>query len=147
MKFKKILIAVDDSACSIKAAKAGFGLAHNLKADIGIIYVVNRSKEVVSADLGITPEQSKVVMLGEAETTIQQFIKMYDGVGRITRFTPEGSPAEEIINIAREWEADLIVMGSHGRSGLSRLMMGSTTEYMIRHAEIPVMVTPWDSNP
>jgi nucleotide-binding universal stress UspA family protein len=142
MDYHKILIAIDDSAYSMKAAKAGFALAHSLKAEIGLIYVIDRSKEAVSADLGITAEQSKAVMLEEAENTIRQFIKMYDEINRITRFTPEGSPEKEIINIAREWKADLIVMGSHGRSGLSRLMTGSTTGYVIRHAEIPVMVTP-----
>jgi nucleotide-binding universal stress UspA family protein len=142
MDYKKILIAVDDSAYSMKAAKAGFALAHSLKAEIGIIYVVNKAKEAVSADLLITAEQSKVVMLDEAEKTIQQFIEMYKGIERITRFTPEGSPEQEIINIAKEWKADLIVMGTHGRSGLSRMMTGSTAEYVIRHSEIPVMVTP-----
>ena len=142
MKFRKILIAVDDSSYSMKAARAGFALAHQLKAMIGILYVVNRSKEAVNADLGITPEQSKTVLLKEAERTIEQYIKMYDGIDKIFRFTPEGLPEKEILNIACEWQADLIVMGTHARSGLNRILTGSVAEYVVRHAEIPVMLTP-----
>jgi nucleotide-binding universal stress UspA family protein len=103
---------------------------------------VDRSKEVTNPDLGITPGQSQTVLLGEAEKTIEQYIKMYDGIDKIFRFTPEGFPEQEILSIAKEWEADLIVMGTHGRSGLGRILTGSIAEYIIRHAEIPVMVIP-----
>lgn len=140
--FKKILIAVDDSAYAMKAAKTGFSLAHSINAAVGLLYVINPSKEVVNADLGITPGQSQSVLLGEAEKTLEQYIKLYDGVDEVLRFTPTGIPEEEIINIARQWEADLIVMGTHGRSAIGRILSGSTAEYVIRHATIPVLITP-----
>jgi len=143
MKFRRILIAVDSSTYSMRAARAGLTPAHNLKAIAGIICVVDRSKEVVNADLGITPEESKAVLLKEAENTIDQYIKMYDGIEKVFQFTPEGAPEEEILHLAREWQADLIVMGTHGRSGLGRMLTGSVAEYVIRHAEIPVLVIPW----
>jgi nucleotide-binding universal stress UspA family protein len=50
-----------------------------------------------------------------------------------------GSPGPAIIEIAKACEADLIVMGTHGRSGLSRLIMGSVAEYVLRHAPCPVL--------
>lgn len=140
MAYSKILIAVDNSSFSLKAAKAGFELAHQLKANVGLIFVIDKSKEVINADLGITPEQSATTLLKQAEDTIEQLIKMYDGVTDVFRFTPEGFPKKEIINIAREWAADLIVMGTHGRSGISHLLVGSVAEYIIKHALIPVMV-------
>ncbi len=142
MKYEKILIAIDNSSCSMKAAKAGFSLAHSLKATIGLIYVVDLKKEVINPDLGITQEQSQTVLLQEAENTIEQYIRLYDGVNGIERFTPEGFPAQEILNIAREWDADVIVMGTHGRSGLGKLITGSVAEHVIRHATIPVLITP-----
>ncbi len=142
MQYKKILIAIDDSTFSMKAAKAGFAMAHAMKAMVGIVYVVNKSKEVTNPDLGITAEQSQTVLLGEAEKTIEQYIEMYNGIDKIFRFTPEGFPEHEILNIAKEWEADVIVMGTHGRSGLERILTGSVAEYVIRHAEIPVLVIP-----
>lgn len=141
-KYKRILIAIDNNAYSMKAAEVGFSLAHELKAAIGLLYVVNKSKEVVNADLGITPEQSRMLLLNEAEKTIEQYIRLYNGVDHIDRFTPEGFPEQVIINIAKEWHADLIVMGTHTRSGLGRILTGSLAEYIIRHATIPVLITP-----
>lgn len=142
MEFKKILIAVDDSANAMGAAKLGFALAHNLNSQIGLVYVVDRSREVVNADLGITPEQSRTVLLYEAENTIEQLIRTNQNIEGIARFTPEGSPEKEILRIARAWEADLIVMGSHEKSGLERLLTGSVTKYVVSHSAIPVLLVP-----
>jgi nucleotide-binding universal stress UspA family protein len=140
--YKKILIAIDNSAWSMKAAKAGFALAHGLQAAVGLLYVIDRSKEVVNADLGITPAQSGTVLLQEAGQVIEQYIRLYQGAGPVERFTPEGVPEQEIVNISREWQADMIVMGTHGRSGIGKLLTGSVAEHVIRHAAIPVLVTP-----
>jgi nucleotide-binding universal stress UspA family protein len=142
MEYRKILIAVDDSAYSMKAARTGFAMAHHLKASVALVFVVNKSNEVFNSDLGITPLQSKTVLLKEAEDTIDQYIKIYDGIDEVFRFTPEGFPETEILNIAKEWNADLIVMGTHGRSGLSKLFSGSLTDHIIKHAEVPVLITP-----
>lgn len=142
MQYKRILIAVDDSAYAMKAARAGFGIAQPLNAAVGIVYVIDKNKEVVSADLGITAEESKTLLLKEADKTIQQYIDLYNNNLQVYRFTPEGIPEKEILNLAAEWEADLIVIGTHSRSGLDRILTGSTAEYVIRHAHIPVLVTP-----
>jgi nucleotide-binding universal stress UspA family protein len=142
MEFQKILIAVDDSPLAMKAAKTGFLLAHALKASIAVVYVVDKAKTVINADLGITPEESKSVLLQEAEKTIQQFIRMFDGIGEVYRFTPEGAPTQQIIQISEDWAADLIVMGSHGKTSMERVLTGSLAEYVIRHAKIPVLITP-----
>ena len=140
--YKKILIAIDNSAHSMKAAKAGFSLAHKLRSSVGLLYVVDKSKEVVSADLGITAAQSQTVLLNEAEKTIEQYIRLYNGIDHVEHFTPEGLPEQEIINISKEWGADLIVMGTHGRTAIGKILTGSVAEYVIRHATIPVMITP-----
>jgi nucleotide-binding universal stress UspA family protein len=140
--FKKILIAVDDSAESMAAARTGFALAHRLNATIGILYVVDPSREIVNADQGITPEECRALLLEQAGKTIRQYIQLYDGAGEVYRFTREGAPEEEILHIAREWQAQLIVMGTHGRSGLNRMIAGSVADHVIRHAVIPVLVTP-----
>lgn len=144
MSFKKILIAVDTSAYSLHAAKKGFELAHQLKASIGLIQVIDRNKEVQSADLGITPDQSQSVLIKQAEENIRQLIVMYDGIGKVLRFTPEGFPKEEIVNTAKEWGAELIVIGTHGRTGIAHLLVGSVAESVIKHSRIPVMVVPKD---
>ena len=142
MSFTKILIAVDDSAESMKAARCGFELANCLKATVGILYVINKHKEVINADLGITPEESRHALREEAHRVINQFIKMYNGGTDVFRFTPEGIPDKEILNIANEWRADLVVMGTHTRSRIDRIMTGSLAEHVIRHSQVPVLVTP-----
>ncbi len=142
MDFNRILIAVSSSPFSMKAAKTGFQLAHALDAEVALIYVVDRSKESVSIEAGTTTEQSQMILLKEAQETIEQMIKMYNGAKKLYKFTPEGFPKEEILHTAKEWEADVIVMGTHGRTGLSHLLSGSVTEHVIHHAAIPVMVVP-----
>lgn len=142
MPYHKILIAVDSSSFAMEAAKKGFELAHQLKATIGLINVIDKNKESVNADLGITPANSQAVLIKQAEENIAQLIKLYDGIDEVIRFTPEGFPQNEIINTAKEWEADVIIMGTHGRTGLIGLFMGSVAEYVIKHSSIPVMVVP-----
>jgi nucleotide-binding universal stress UspA family protein len=142
MAFKRILIAVDDNAEAMKAARCGFELAHSLKAAVGILYVVNKNREIINADLGITLEESRQFLRVEANKTIEQFIRMYDGATEVFRFTPEGLPEKQILAIAAEWQADVIVMGTHTRSRLDRILTGSLAEHVIRQADIPVLVTP-----
>jgi len=142
MKFTKILIAVDDSAYGLKAARTGFELAHQLTASIAVVFVIDVTKELGNPDLGINDKQQHAILLQEAENTIQQYIDLYDGTDKVYRFTPEGEPHKEIVNVASQWEADLIVMGTHGRSGFTRLFMGSVADYVLKHSKIPVLITP-----
>jgi universal stress protein A len=51
-----------------------------------------------------------------------------------------GKPAAEIVNAAKEWPADVIVIGSHGRAGVTRVLLGSVAEAVMRHAPCPVLV-------
>jgi len=100
MQFGKILIAIDDSAHSLRAAKAGFALARSTGAEVALVFVVNKSKEVINADIGITAAESRSILLLEAEKTIEQFARMYGDAGKVYRFTPEGLPEKEIVNMA-----------------------------------------------
>jgi len=60
-------------------------------------------------------------------------------VGRVDRRVEEGEPEDEILRVAQESNADLIVMGTHGRTGLDRLLLGSVAEQVVRQASCPVM--------
>jgi nucleotide-binding universal stress UspA family protein len=142
MQFSRILVAVDDSVYSLQAAMAAFALGRAVAAEMAVVCVVDRAKEVVNADLGIMPEDSRKALLEEAEKLITRCVDQYGGGMRVSRFTPEGTPEKELLRLAEEWKADLIVMGTHGRSGLSRMFAGSVAGYVIRNATIPVMVTP-----
>lgn len=142
MSFKKILIAVDSDPFSLKAAKTGFDLAHQLDAEAALVFVVDRTKESISIEAGPTRQESELMLLKEAQDTIEQLIKLYNGAKKLYRFTPEGFRKEEILNVAIEWEADVIVIATHARSGLSHLFNGSIAEDVIKQAWIPVLVIP-----
>lgn len=83
-----------------------------------------------------------MILLKEAQDTIEQLIKLYNGAKQLYKFTPEGFPKEEILNTAKEWEADVIIMGTHGRTGLSHFFNGSIAEHVVRHACVPVLIVP-----
>ena len=140
--FEKIFIAVDKTRYSEMAVHAGFVLAQNLGARVGLIYVVDVSKEVVSADLGITLVQIRSILRDEAEGTIKELIEKYNVSSQTETFIPEGIPEKEIIKASIDWNADVIVMGTHGRSAIGKILTGSVAEYVIRHAVVPVYIIP-----
>lgn len=141
MTYQKILIAVDGSEYSMSAAKRGLELAHQLNAKAALLFVVDTAKTLGNVDAGITHEQALIVLKEEAEQTLDQLARMYNGE-ELVKLMPEGRPREEILKTAEIWEADLIVAGTHGRKGLLHLILGSNAEYIIRHSKIPVMVVP-----
>ena len=61
---------------------------------------------------------------------------------KVWSFIEEGTPADMIKKTCDEWEASLIVIGTHGRTGLSHILMGSVAERVIRHSPVPVLVVP-----
>ena len=64
--------------------------------------------------------------------------------GRIHELLTEGLPREEILRKLEDWKAEVLVVGTHGRKGLAHFLLGSTAEYLVRHAKIPVLVVPFD---
>lgn len=141
MSYKKILIAVDNSEYSMKAAKKGLELAHQLEAKAALIFVVEKSQAMGNIDAGITHAQALIILKKEAEQTLDELAEMYNGK-ELMKFMPEGNPEEDILKTAKDWDADLLVLGTHGRTGLKHLLMGSTAERVMRHSEIPVLMVP-----
>lgn len=141
MSYRKILIAVDGSEYALNAAKKGLELAQQLNASIALLFVVDTRKAIGNVDAGISHEDALLILKKEAEQTLDQVAEVYSGTG-IVKFMPEGHPRQEILKIAEIWEADLIVLGTHGRKGLMHLLLGSSAEYIVRHSKVPVMVVP-----
>ena len=141
MAYKKILIAIDSSEYSMTAAKRGLELAHQLNVKAALVFVVDISKAMGNIDAGITHEQALIVLKKEAEQTLDELAEMYNG-NELMKFMPEGYPEKDILKMAESWEADLLVLGTHGRTGLLHLLTGSVAEHIMRHAKIPVMIVP-----
>jgi nucleotide-binding universal stress UspA family protein len=140
MAYSNILIAVDGSKCSLNAVKKGVELAKDLSANIILLCVVDVTNMIDSAAVGVIIDKDVEVIYGEeAEKMLDSAMKKYP-YEKTTRLAEEGIPKEAINLIAEQNKVDLIVMGTHGRTGLSHFLMGSVAEHVIRHSTIPVMV-------
>ena len=98
-----------------------------------------------SSDTGIFPEEA-IGMLRKKQNRRLINLQRCMMEKPVTRFMPEGRPTEDIIKTAESWNADLIVMGTHGRTGLLHLLLGSIAEHVLRHSKIPVLVVPSKNN-
>ncbi|HSY75381.1 MAG TPA: universal stress protein [Bacteroidia bacterium] len=142
MNYKNILIAVDGSECSKNAAEKGIELANQLLASVIILCVIDMTGAISSTAVnGIIDTEMIQAFKDEAERVVGEIAGKAPS-DKITTITLEGIPQYEIRNVARSKRADMIIMGTHGRTGLRHLVMGSVAEYVIRHATIPVLVIP-----
>lgn len=144
MNYKKVLIAIDSRANSINIARKGFELADQLNAEAALIFVVDKSKAIGNPDANISPNDALMVLKKEAQDSIEQTIRINNRSKETIKFMPEGMPKDEILNTAKIWEADLIVVGIHGKSGFGLWAMGSISQYVTMHATVPVVVIPKD---
>ncbi|MCL1934534.1 MAG: universal stress protein [Candidatus Azobacteroides sp.] len=142
MIYKKILIAVDSSENSINVAKKGFELAEQLQAEPALIFVADKSKAIGNPDAGITPNEALMELKKKARDTLDRLIRLNNRTKETTLFMPEGLPKEDILKTAKTWEADLIVAGIHGKSGLGLWAMGSIAQHILLHSHIPVIIVP-----
>jgi len=138
MSFSRILIALDDSAIAAHAMEVGTALAAALKAQAALVHVVDPTPAFVP-DTGVPAGEWVAMLKREAQSFLASAAER-TGDPRPWEFLREGKPADEILSAAREWEADVIVIGTHGRSGVSRLVLGSTAEAVVRHATCPILV-------
>jgi nucleotide-binding universal stress UspA family protein len=95
---------------------------------------------VNAADTGLQPDALVASAKEDARKLIDEFRKRLPQPLTALEFVQIGSPLTEIVNAATEWPADLIVIGSHGRAGIRRALLGSVAEGVMRHAPCPVLV-------
>ncbi len=141
--FKHILVAVDGSECAAKALDAAASLAKALGAQCTACTVVDiiraaSSMTIASADVVQTYFEA---LREDAKHVLQQAAERARAAGvSIDTQIVEGYPAEDIVAFGKKCNADLIVMGSHGRTGIQRLLLGSVAEAVVRSAPVPVLV-------
>jgi nucleotide-binding universal stress UspA family protein len=139
MAFTRILIAVDTSEIGVHAALVGLELASALGAQVAFIHVIGPA---LSDDAWMPVASLELTLRPDSEIT--QVLESLAGRVPIpkdaTKFAPVGDPVDSIVGAARGWPADLVVVGSHGRDGLGRVLLGSVAEGVVRHAPCPVLV-------
>ena len=137
MSFKRILIAVDNEPVAAHAADIGMELSRELNVETALVYVIAID---YMGDTGISSEQLIALAEQEGKQVLNDFSQRLAPKSGALTFLLRGVPGTEIVKAAREWPADLIVIGSHGRSGMQRALLGSVAEAVMRHAPCPVLV-------
>lgn len=137
---KKILIAVDNDPAAEKIASHGFQLAIQLKAEIALLSVIEST--MLETQGAVTHKELSEIIRNDYKNLHKMLIDNIFKEHGIWTFLEEGKPNEVILNAAIEWAADVIVVGTHGRIGLSHLIMGSVAEKVIRHSTKPVYIIP-----
>ena len=152
MAIQRILIAVDDSRYADHAAEFGFEMARLCNAEVGLVNIIEPIVMPSAGSDSITGITTEVSMMDEpemirvqkeaAENTIKRIHAQYAEQLKITNFTEYGVTADGILKCSAEFAADMIVIGTHSRTGIDRLFMGSIAENVVRHSKIPVLVVP-----
>ena len=147
-KFHRILIAVDDSACTQKVVNYALEAFTEEGKSIALLTVIPpTSPASYGADplLGqqpiIVPEITEIQQ-NTAEQYVAKIAEQFKTKFEVFTFTRIGNIKEEILLLADEWSADIIIMGSNGRSGFDHFISGSVSESVIRKATCPVLVIP-----
>ena len=135
---KRILIATDGSEYTKEAVSQGLHLAKVLGADVTALYVVDQTSFVsFPMDSSIVSVYS--LLENEGKRAVEQVVEEGNSMGvTVTPLIVEGSPTRKIVEIAADF--DLVVLGTLGRSALSKLFMGSVAERVTRYAPCPVLV-------
>lgn len=139
-KVKKILIPTDGSDCSLRAAELGTSLAKMLGAKILVIYIIDT---VILAEItkGAEEEVIEKELKEKGERYLKYIIKLAEKEGlKAEAILAKGEPHDQIVHYARSEGADLIVMGTYGKRGAERILIGSVAERVIEYAPCPVLV-------
>ncbi|WP_255412885.1 universal stress protein [Elizabethkingia sp. YR214] len=139
---KSIIIALDESTYSQVIARQGFELATVFKSTVTILLIRN-NEAVINASLANISIEENDNSEEKLMLDIQELTKIFDTI-EYSMTTLEGDPMEEIIRFVTGKTADLLIVGTHGRTGLDHWITGSVAEHVIRHATIPVLVIPYN---
>jgi nucleotide-binding universal stress UspA family protein len=141
-RMRRILFASDLSNASSKAFATAIALAQATDADMTILHVVVPYTPIVPEQYlgGTTLEKLNADAREWAQERVAHLTaRAKKGGIRATGLTPMGDPAEQIVRTARAKRADLIVLGTHGRTGLNRFFVGSVAQRVIASAQSPVV--------
>ncbi len=143
LKFKphrKILIATDGSETANEAADFGIEILRSCGAKVYVVYVIN------TASYDSAPNDEKwSKKIGQFEEIGREATSYVEEKAKTAGLEAEsivlkGNPAEEIVDFAEGQDVDMIVVGSLGKSGIKRVVLGSVSEKVVRHAKVPVLV-------
>jgi nucleotide-binding universal stress UspA family protein len=144
--YQKILVATDGSSLSKKAVRSAIDLASAIGAELTALYVVPRYP-ISYFEGGITVSTQDIARTekqwaddGQAVVDAVQQAAEAKGVKARAMVSRSDLVAESIMSTAKKQKCDLIVMASHGRKGIKRILLGSETQQVLTHSTVPVLV-------
>lgn len=147
--FKQILVAVDGSPTGNRGLKAAIELASGHAASLTVIHVVDDMQSVsYIGDMGYVPADYVDKLLDDLRTSGRKVLAKAEAVARAAGVDVKallveskgGTIADAVLAQARKLRADTIVLGTHGRRGLRRALMGSDAEAVLRDSRVPVLL-------
>ncbi|MFD1684656.1 universal stress protein [Halobellus litoreus] len=137
--YDRILIPTDGSECADSAVEHALDIAAQYDAELHVLSVVD-SRDVSHSAPAISPEQVQQTLRDRAESVVESVAERAEaaGVTVVTAVEP-GIPDDVVVEYAADEDCDLIVMGTHGRTGLERYLLGSVTERTVRRSSVPVL--------
>jgi nucleotide-binding universal stress UspA family protein len=140
----RILLAIDDSKFSEAAIETVIEQARPQGTEVRILHVVESPPLLVARELGgCEPalESALEFQKQHAEAVLAKAAELLRARGlKVAAALEVGDPKSKILDVAEEWHADLIVLGSHGRKGLDRFLMGGVSDAVARHARCSVEI-------
>ncbi len=137
---RKILVPLDFSDCSRKALEYAIPLAEQFHATLVLLHVAEPyypTADSFTLDVNFVNEQTSQAAIKELAEWIEKEVPAEVETRRVVRL---GNPFDEIVHVAESMGLDLIVLSTHGRTGLKHLLMGSVAERVVQHAPCPVLV-------
>ena len=140
----KILVAVDLSESSEAVINKGIAFAIKMNATLKIISIVPIYVDYLQSQMVLIPTQWDSIYTAQKEGAIKELLRVKEKHPEVAiEVAVEiGNPKYDVIEQAKKEGVDYIVVGTHGRTGWSHALIGSTAEYIIRHSTIPVLVVP-----
>jgi nucleotide-binding universal stress UspA family protein len=142
IELNRVLVPTDFSKFSEHALQYAVAFAEKFGAELHLLHVVQDLALLSPDAVGIAPPLAPSLqqLSGAVESAFDRLIQAHqlDRFGH-RRELREGTPWSEIVRSAKENEVDLIVMGTHGHTGLAHILLGSVTDKVIRHSPCPVL--------
>jgi universal stress protein A len=142
IRFKRILVPIDFSDYSKHALNYAISVATTFASELFLVYVVEPA--VYPADLGfgqVTLPNIEQELAERGKSELEELVRTRVGATlRCTTVVRIGKPFQEIIQAARQEKVDLIVIATHGHTGVEHLIFGGTTEKVVKKAPCPVMI-------
>lgn len=138
LHLERILVPIDFSETSLKALQYAIAFARQFDANIILLNVVQPTVPLPDVVLPDTLEQDALKVSKEELSALAS--RVVPASVNWRAFAREGLPFDSIVELARETKADMIILSTHGRTGLKHVLLGSTAEKVVRHAPCPVLV-------